>query len=483
MNDSLSKAISVALTGGIFGRGLRYGLTFVIAHGLGPQALGIFSFGLVVVKAGSVISRLGLQNAAQKYVSIYDSNDDTAGVSGVVVVCLVSSAVTGTLVATGIFLSGDLIERYVGTSLSGTIYPFLAGIPLFATMMIGMAATRGLKETKYSVYIRDVGQSVLVFGFALVGSYVASSLATIIWGYVFSLLVGCVLALYFLFRQNALSFSVRPRLEVKKLYLYSLPLLFATVTQYLISWTDILMLGVFESADTIGTYQVAFQTTLMLTILLQSASWIYPAVAADFYHNSKITRLGRLHTALTKWITYVTVLGCLFVITYSEEILQVFGSEFLVAEETLIILAVGQTVSTATGPVSYLLSMTEYEKLELLNTSIVSLLNVGLNYVLIQRWGIVGAAVATATSLSILNVVRATEVWWLVDIQPYSRRYWKGVVGILVTLPILVVGKYSGIPDLVTVLLFGPAVLLVFFVVVTLLGYDEEDRLLIESIQ
>lgn len=483
MNDSITKAISIALTGGILGRGLRYGLTFVIAHGLGPEALGIFSFGLVVVKAGGVVARLGLQNAAQKYVSIYDSNDDDRGVSGVVTLCLSSSFVTGVLLAAAIFTNQELVERLVGSSLGGTIQPFLFGIPLFATMMIGMSATRGLKETKYSVYIRDVGQSLVAIVFVLLGSYALSSLEVVVWGYVVSLVIGCVLAILFLFRQGALSTAVRPRFEVKKMYAYSLPLLIATVTQYLISWTDVLMLGVFETTEAIGRYQVAFQTTVMLTILLQSASWIYPAVAADFYHNGEVQKLKRIHTTLTKWISYFTTLGCLFVVVYAHEILSIFGSEFLVAEEALVVLAVGQAVATATGPVGYVLSMTEYERIELWNTVGVSLLNVGLNYVLIQQWGIFGAAVATALSLALLNVIRAVEVWWLIDINPYSRTYWKGILATVVTLPVLFVGTHISVPSVITVFTFGPLTLLVFGVVVAFFGFDDEDYSLLESIR
>ena len=69
--NSILKLTSVAFVGGLLGRGLRYLLNIIIARGVGAEALGLFALGLVVLKASALIARVGLDEAAQRYVPIY----------------------------------------------------------------------------------------------------------------------------------------------------------------------------------------------------------------------------------------------------------------------------------------------------------------------------------------------------------------------------------------------------------------------------
>lgn len=83
MRDSITKLVSISFFGGLIGRGLRYGFNVVIARGLGFEALGVFAFGMVVMKGGGVFVRLGLDSAAKKFsnntigVDVFDEDWDT----------------------------------------------------------------------------------------------------------------------------------------------------------------------------------------------------------------------------------------------------------------------------------------------------------------------------------------------------------------------------------------------------------------------
>ena len=58
----------------------------------------------------------------------------------------------------------------------------------------------------------------------------------------------------------------------------------------------------------------------------------------------------------------------------------------------------------------YVLNMTGYERISNRILWTTALVNVGLNLLAIPRWGIVGAAMATAVSLAIWNVGAAWAV-------------------------------------------------------------------------
>ena len=483
MRNSITKLVSIAFLGGLIGRGLRYGFNIVIARGLGLEALGLFAFGMVVMKGCGVFARIGLDSATQKYVPIYRSENDAARVSGTVIMGLVVPLLIGGALAMILHLGRGFITQLTGTELGSTVQPFILGIPLVATMMVGVNATYGLKETKYSVYIRDFGQSVVALVLMAIGAFVISDLRAVIVGYLISMLVGVGLAAFFLHREGALRFDVRPIFEYRTILAFSIPLTLADSIQYLVSWTDILLLGIFVSPGPIGQYQAAYQTSVLLVVVLQSANSIFPAMAADLYNADRRERLNRVYTAVTRWVTYLTVLGLAFVILYADDILSIFGTTARAAQLALIVLAIGQTLNAMTGPTGFLLIMSGHERLQLANNALVALLNLVLNVVLIQRYGIIGAAAATGLSLASLNLLRLIQVRYLLGMQPYSWEYWKGVVAIGCALPVMAFGRGVPFAGPVRIVIVGAGALAVFGVVVWMLGFDEVDRTLLEAVE
>ena len=94
----------------------------------------------------------------------------------------------------------------------------------------------------------------------------------------------------------------------------------------------------------------------------------------------------------------------------------------------LLILAASQLVNVITGPVGTTLQMTDHHKLDFANHATLLLMNVMLNAWLIPRYHSLGAAIATAVSLSAVHLARVAEVVYLHKHAPYNRRYVKPFV-------------------------------------------------------
>ncbi|WP_152042438.1 flippase [Salinigranum salinum] len=483
MRQNITNLVSIAFVGGMVGKGLRYGINVVVARGLGAEALGLFAFGTVLMKAVSVVSQLGLDRAAQKYIPIYVADDRPALVSGTVVICLGVPFVLGTVVAALLHSQWHVLDGVLQSGFGSTAKLFLVGVPLFSAMMVGATATRGFKETKYYVYVRDVGQSVVAFVLVAVGAFVLADVETVVAGYLVSIVVGVVLAVYYLARQGALSLDVRPSLPYREVLGFALPLTVAAVTLYLITWTDILMLGVFTTPAEVGWYQAAYQTSVLLAVVLQATYSIFPALASELYHSGRHDRLGRVYTAVTKWVATLTLFGFAFLFVFLDEILGLFGTAIPAAKSALLVLALGQVTAAVVGPAGYLLTMSEYERLQMVNSVVVSVANVGLNYVLIQAYGIVGAAAATGVSFVVLNALRLVQTWYLLNLQPYSRGYWRGLVAVCGAVPAMLLGRTLPLPGVVRVVVTGVAATAVFGAIVWRLGLTDQDYLLLESLE
>jgi len=93
----------------------------------------------------------------------------------------------------------------------------------------------------------------------------------------------------------------------------------------------------------------------------------------------------------------------------------------------LSIIAAGQFVNVVTGSVGYLLMMCGYERLMKNTTAMSAIVNILANVPLCPRFGVNGAAVASAITLIAQNLIDAIFVWrrpgiWTMPILRSQRR-------------------------------------------------------------
>jgi O-antigen/teichoic acid export membrane protein len=115
----------------------------------------------------------------------------------------------------------------------------------------------------------------------------------------------------------------------------------------------------------------------------------------------------------------------LLFVLFPAKVLALFGAKFAGGAPVLAILAIGQFVNVATGSVGWILIMCGYERLMRNIIIVCATATVALNFLLIPLYGVVGAALATATTLALQMLVAAALVWrklGLVTLPVWYRR-------------------------------------------------------------
>jgi O-antigen/teichoic acid export membrane protein len=87
------------------------------------------------------------------------------------------------------------------------------------------------------------------------------------------------------------------------------------------------------------------------------------------------------------------------VLAIGEPLLSLFGSDFTGGGAVLLILVFGILTRASIGPVESLLTMAGYQKSCAAAFALAVVVNIGLNVVLIPRFGLVGAASATTVAM------------------------------------------------------------------------------------
>jgi O-antigen/teichoic acid export membrane protein len=208
-------------------------------------------------------------------------------------------------------------------------------------------------------------------------------------------------------------------------------------------------------------------------------------MTADLHHRGEMKRLEEVFRVSTKWSLYVSIPPFLVMCFASHEVLTVlFGKPFEIGWAALIILGVGQLVNAGTGPVNGLLLMSGLQN-QLFIISGVSLgVGAAMCIFLIPRWGIVGAAVATAVSIAGMFACAIYVGKRELNMLPYDRRYWKGLVASAAAIgALLLVRQFNISSPLMNLVALSFVGTTVFAAALWLGGLDEEDKHFIKMLQ
>ena len=137
-------------------------------------------------------------------------------------------------------------------------------------------------------------------------------------------------------------------------------------------------------------------------------------------------------------------------------------------------MAVGQLLNAASGCVGILLVMSGHQKITSALFASVFAMNLILSVLLIPRWGIAGAAWATACTDAGLWIPLLFLAWRILRAQPYDRRYLKLLLAAILAC-VAVVLPIPGSTALVRVLVSSTLAVGVFWGTLLLAGLDEED--------
>jgi|GEM_PF-3124196 Membrane protein involved in the export of O-antigen and teichoic acid len=189
---------------------------------------------------------------------------------------------------------------------------------------------------------------------------------------------------------------------------------------------------------------------------------------------------------LTRWalMTCLPLFGGILLFP-GEALRLLFGDPFVSASTALVILAAGRMVDVATGYMSEVLSAHGETEILFKNSFVQLAINIGLNLALIPFLGIVGAALATAGTTSVLNIILVAEAYYVEGIQPFTKRLLKPLTALAAS----IAAVYSAtqlIFDTVPVWAMVPAGIVFFGLYTGLLlvlnSFYMEDAEIIEAI-
>lgn len=429
MKNSLLKKIT-----GTFGlrvslAGLSLVTALLLARLLGVKEYGSYVYATSLVFLLQIISGLGLREILTRETAIYHSQNKLHLIRGIIKWASTSGLISSLTIG---FISTAIAIWSFSQSESGnfTVYVFLIGLsalPFYVLTSIRQGVMQGLGR----VVIGEMPETIIQPGlFLLLTLTMVFFSPEILNARSVMLLKVISVALAFfsgeiLLRNNLpLSFKkIAPSYETQSWIKSILPFLLISCTYLINSRTDALMLGAMKGEEAVGIYFVACRGASLIVFVLIAVNISLKSRMSELYSQGN---LAKIQSILTK-STFSTIVAALPIVMimflFGDWLLLLFGSEFAQGHQVLNILCCGQLINAATGSVGTLLSMTGHERYTASSIGISAILNLILNTLLIPSMGIIGAAIATTSSMIAGNIILSVYVYKKLKIYPSILGY------------------------------------------------------------
>jgi O-antigen/teichoic acid export membrane protein len=390
------------------GLSVGYLLTLVIANLFGAKGLGDYVLAITVLHLFTLLAKIGLDTTSIRFIASFASQEKWTSIfhfrKQVVIILSFTSIISSLLMY---FLANpiaDLINinyRYV------EINAFFV-MPM-AFFMLHYQSLRGLKRiVEFSFFYRMSQALFSVISIVIIYQFTQGSEVPV-YAYLVSVLIVSLLS-FFSFRYWLRNRSAGKESAEQEIMSYStllkisIPLMFAQSVQFIMAWTDKLMLGVMTTPEDVGIYHTAFKLSMFAAVALMSINSIAAPKFAEMFGKDDMEGLKKVVHQSTKMIFWTSVpLATIFFI-FPEFFLGLFGEEFKIGVFAFIFLSCGRLISSFSGSVGNILQMTGNQNIYAKILLFGAILNVALNLILIPKYGINGAAIASMSSLIVWNL-------------------------------------------------------------------------------
>ena len=484
---TIAKNAGIGIGGRIFFLGARFCTTILITRTIGPEQYGVFALAVTIITVIDALALMGFEPAMVKFVAQYKAQNDISHVKGTIClglgICLVSSLV---LVVAGL-PAAELIANGIfhKSALTPALRLMLLGVPFVSLTLIILSALQGAKLVKYRIFVQQVLMPIFRFVVVCVLLWLGYQITGVVWAWVLTSIFGFIWAGIFLSRRICALFHGYAVPEKKKIFSFSLPLLFSQLFYQNINIIGIIIIGICFPIAKTGIYTVAMRVIPLILIPLVAYNSIFSPIISDCFTKHNMEELKNIYKTGSRWVITITLPIFVLIIFFSKEIVTVFGPGFAESAQIMIILLIGQMFNVSSGSTGIMLSMTGKTLYNLFNSGSLCVLNIVLTSLLISRFDIIGVAYAYTTSIILIQLLQMGQVWYLYKIQPYSLGHLKPALSCLAAF--LIIRFFENSLCMVHGLI-SALVLVVIFVVsygifLMLAGVSQDDRMILEKIR
>jgi len=440
---------SLLLVGRVLTNAVNFGVQILMVRYLSKTDYGAFAYALSIVALGETIATIGLDRAITRFVPIYHEQRDYNKLFGTILLVVSTISVLGFAMILLIFgFQGLLTRSFVNDPQAVTLLVIMIALsPLQALngLLMSLLAIFGKPRAiffrkymlgpalKLAVVLLLVWWHGDVF-FLASGQVVAGIMGTV----VYIAILWRVMRDERLFEHFNFQSLIMPAREI---FAFTIPLLTSDLVYTLMNSSDAVLLEHFRGTADVAAFRVVQPTAGLNQLVIGSFTLLFTPLAARLFARNDREGLNNLYWQTAIWMAVLSF--PIFAVTFSlAKPITVLLYEKRYADSAVILalLSFGYYFNTALGFNGLTLKVFGKLRYIVVINLLAAAINVGINLLLIPRYGALGAAIGTCGTLVAYNIFKQAGLQLGTGISLFERRHLKvyGVITLGVVLLLVV---------------------------------------------
>ncbi|HYY32023.1 MAG TPA: flippase [Gaiellaceae bacterium] len=407
---------SLLLVGRVVSLGVNFAVQVVVIRYLSKTDYGAFAYALSLVGLGASIATFGLDRSITRFIPIYDEQGNYGKVFGTLVLAFGTVASIGLISVVVVY---GLLATIGGSSLIGNdaavsvlvVLILLSPIQALDGLLMGMFAVFSRpRAIFFRKYVLSPSLRLTIILLLVLGHQGVIFLAA---GYVASGVLGVALyavMLHRMLRGEGLlqHFSVGSiDVPAREVLSFTIPLLTSDLVYMAMNTSDVILLGHFGGAPEVAAFRVVSPAATLNQLVMTSFTLLFTPLAARMFARGDRDGINRLYWQTAIWIAVLSF--PIFTLTFSlaKPVTEtLFGSRYADSATYLALLSFAYYFNAALGFNGLTLKVFGRLRYIVCINLVAALVNVGINLLLIPRYGPLGAAIGTSSTLVVHNLMK-----------------------------------------------------------------------------
>lgn len=218
---------------------------------------------------------------------------------------------------------------------------------------------------------------------------------------------------------------------IKDMSNYGFYILLGGVSHLIVNNIDIIMLGSLMGLTETAIYAVAFYIGSVIVVPQKSIGKIAPSLLSTHLQEDNLIEVEKIYkrSSLNQLVfgsfIYILILASV------HNLIEILPPTYSEIGIVVLFIGIAKLIDMAAGVNGSIIVNSKFYRFNLIATVILVGFSVLFNYLLIPKYGIIGAAFATVLSLFLYNIIKGVYVWFRFSMQPFSYKTFL-VVGICI---------------------------------------------------
>jgi len=384
----------------------RFAASVLLTRVLGASGYGVYAYAIVWFGFMVIPATMGLDHVVLRYVAAYKETKTWFALRGLLRFSFALGALAGAVAAIAAIIIVIVLPGSWSVTRQVMVITFLI-IPIAVVTQVRQSSLRGLDHPTLALLPESIVYpgSLALF---VAGTYLLSggmvSVPAVALANVAAWLTAFLVGTYLLWRRLPVEIlDARSTFDKQSWMSMVPPLIFIGGAYHIVSRGEVLVLGYLGTSRDIGLYNVASRVAELTQYMYEAMTIVGASLFSAIYASGDREELQRFTTLCAKTILWASIPALLVFYFAAPWLLRVFGPEFVEGIAVLRVLITAFFVSGLSGFVIIMLYMTGHQRDVAVVMGAMALSNVGLSFLLIPRFGIMGAAIACGTTVVLLK--------------------------------------------------------------------------------